>query len=519
MMRDLIGGLIAGLIILGILIASKVTSGNASALQLSAVIVTNTIYEAMLMFLLAYGLVAFPKLMWHSADLDYSLLLAQMRAASEFKKLSDSSLDVSLVVSDVMKTKKQLDSYGDQILNDSMKVLLADVPEGFTSSTMGKVATDKNGQVTVDTLAELRTRLNVFKDRYRMAQGRVETVKFNAYTLEDICNARTRDDGQQKIFWSLYNRESTEADYRWHLKIIPLLYRVGAVLTALLAIFMLLGVIGSIKGVASNVSVYYTIVHSDSANATGIVIFVLFTLGYTAYITLWSLLQVKVAGLMELVEGSTTPESMSFNVRMCMRLTPPLAFFYLGWLSENGVHNTGNFLLSSNGVYAMPLAFTRIYQIGKVAALRNSFGTVFPILLFCLVFVFMLNLWNRIAVMAKVPNFQFGAELVTDDILREGKRQLQRYKKHMERKCQRKEFKGRIDGAGKKEAPGLLQRIANFFTAAPGTAQDSSLIDEEAGEGTQGAQDVAPKMPAPLSGMLERKGGKKLTGGSSWKQV
>ena len=40
---------------------------------------------------------------------------------------------------------------------------------------------------------------------------------------------------------------------------------------------------------------------------------------------------------MELVPYKTTPESLSFNVRMVARLAAPLAFFYLGWLSENGI--------------------------------------------------------------------------------------------------------------------------------------------------------------------------------------
>ena len=221
---------------------------------------------------------------------------------------------------------------------------------------------------------------------------------------------------------------------------------------------------------------------------------------------------------MELVEGSTTPESMSFNVRMCMRLTPPLAFFYLGWLQENGIRLNGSFLMSADGLYSMPTAFTKIYQIGEVKALRNSFGTIFPILLFCLVFVFALNIWNRLAVLAKIPNYQFGAELVAEDVLREGKRQLQRYKKNMERKCQRKEFKGRINDANSKEVSvSIFSRMYKYCCYKPVTrAGEESIVDEEAGGASM--QSIAPTMPAPLTGMIERKGSKRM-GGSSWKQV
>lgn len=40
----------------------------------------------------------------------------------------------------------------------------------------------------------------------------------------------------------------------------------------------------------------------------------------------------RFGGMMELVPFKTTPESLSFNVRMCARLAAPLAFFYLGLL-------------------------------------------------------------------------------------------------------------------------------------------------------------------------------------------
>ena len=49
-------GLVAGVIILGILIDQKVVTSNSDALMLAAVIVTNTVYETFLMFLLGYAL-------------------------------------------------------------------------------------------------------------------------------------------------------------------------------------------------------------------------------------------------------------------------------------------------------------------------------------------------------------------------------------------------------------------------------------------------------------------------------
>jgi len=42
---------------------------------------------------------------------------------------------------------------------------------------------------------------------------------------------------------------------------------------------------------------------------------------------------------MEMVPFRTTPESLSFNARMTARLCAPIAFFYLGWIAENGTQD------------------------------------------------------------------------------------------------------------------------------------------------------------------------------------
>jgi hypothetical protein len=94
--------------ILSVSTGQKVVTSNASALKLAAIIVTNTIYELALMFMLAYALVEFPRSLWNKSYLDYYLLKIQQKAASEFKEIQEHQLSVSLVVSDVLKTKAQV---------------------------------------------------------------------------------------------------------------------------------------------------------------------------------------------------------------------------------------------------------------------------------------------------------------------------------------------------------------------------------------------------------------------------
>ena len=514
MLFDTAAALVVGLIILIILLAEKVLPPNGSALLLATVLLTNTIYELFLMFLLGYGLVSLPMTLWSYSDNEGRVLAIQNSAAASFKGVSEASFFVSEAVADVYKTKEALASYGDMALKDAIDILVAECPPEFKSSTAGKVATDKKGKVTIHTLAALRTRLNVLKDRFRMAKSHLEKIKRLAYTLEDIAVAAKRSDGERTIFWSLRNKESSREEYNWYVRTRPLLFKLGAVVAAVFSLFSYLGVVGSMHNVNSNVSVYFLAVHSPSANGAGVVVFVLVTFGYAAYVAFWALFQIRVAGLMELVPFSTTPESLSFNVRMVARLASPLAYFYLGWLWEGGTKYStdGGGWGNNNGnpPIAMPSAFARFYNIQILPGLGDAFGTAFPAILFAVSFLTLTNLLNRILVLCKMESYQFGTELVTEEQLKEGKRQLERNKKSTARTVQRENLRERIIDIAKNDKTGVVTSFASLFTIRE-TDREHPPDDDEVS--------AALQEPPKKEGPIERKGGKNSFGlETGWKE-
>lgn len=108
---DMIAGVVVGIIVLGILLGEHVTPADANTLQLAAVIVTNTVYESFLMFLLAYGLVEYPRSLWNTADLKYHLLLTQMKAASDYKDISDYKIEIQQDIGKVQYFKNEVCTY------------------------------------------------------------------------------------------------------------------------------------------------------------------------------------------------------------------------------------------------------------------------------------------------------------------------------------------------------------------------------------------------------------------------
>lgn len=119
-------------------------------------------------------------------------------------------------------------------------------------------------------------------------------------------------------------------EYNWHIHYSPILLRILAIILGLLSFFSFLGVISTMTGVANSSSVYFMAVHSGIPTFSGVLIFILITMGYAVYVTLWALFQMQFAGMMHLVPHRTSAVCLSFNARMCARLAAPMAFFYLG---------------------------------------------------------------------------------------------------------------------------------------------------------------------------------------------
>lgn len=443
MCKDLAIPLVAGLILFGILVGSKAVDPNdASGLSLTSVILTNIVYESFLMFLLAYGLIGLPRQLWEDANYEYSLLKAQTSAAAAYKDIAETHFNTSLVVADVLKTNDFCKNAA-PVIREAMQILLRECPQEFKSSKMGKPATDSSNQVTIHTLAALRTKLNEQKDKYQVAQNNVENVKKIAYLMEDLVAAKNRNDSTQKIHWSLTDTDSTTTEYIWYIKKRPVMCRILAVVTAVMSFLSFLGVMCSMNGVDPKSNMYYVSVHGNYPSKGGIALFIFLTLGYCVYVAMWALFQMRLGGQMNLIKGRTTPSSLIFNCKMILKLSAPIAFFYLGWLGENGLHS-GDYLYGDGQL--MLSAFSHFYQLQSVPIIKGSFGTLFPVFLLILMILIATNLLNLIFVKINMSSMQFGTPVLTDEELAEGKRQLERNKKIAERTAQRQALKKIVGG-------------------------------------------------------------------------
>ena len=86
----------------GIFVAVLIGGGYVSdvtAIQVTAKALSNTGGLIVIVFLLGYGLIEFPRSLWRSTNLELELLTTQMDAASEFKAFGEISLKCSSLMS------------------------------------------------------------------------------------------------------------------------------------------------------------------------------------------------------------------------------------------------------------------------------------------------------------------------------------------------------------------------------------------------------------------------------------
>jgi len=520
MILDIVPAAILGIPALFLMKKAKIIDGTVAGLKLFSQLAMNTIYSVLVMFLLGYGLVEFPRLLWNTADVQNQLLKAQTKAATEFSANMDARNELSAEVASVLKTRDKLGT-SDPILTEAMTIMTSECPSEFRNSKHGEVAVDKSGNITIHTLAQLRTRMNMKKSNYRMAQARLEATQMGAYNLEDMVLAKNKP-SQKVIFWTLRNVNSSESEYAWLLEKRPRYYKYCACFCMLLSFLSFMGIISSMGEL--RVSVYFSLVHSSSKSEQGslfgIIIFVFITLFYMIITIVWALFQMR--SLFELVPERTTPAAISTANRMIGTLAFPICFFYLGWLGENGIkdgdwmyyeipRNTSVPITNANGTVTgiewkmekiyMPPAFTAFYPMASVPAIKDSYGVVYPMLLFLFLTLMLTKAYNRLCVAVKMPTWQFGDPITTQEQLDEGMRQLQRFKKIAERTVQRQELTLKRMGEKAVDYPGL--KICGIWIFRPRAAKKANLVIKSLSS-SSGAKVHIPS-PAALHGNMHYK--------------
>ncbi|KAH8046552.1 LMBR1-like membrane protein [Aureococcus anophagefferens] len=140
---------------------------------------------------------------------------------------------------------------------------------------------------------------------------------------------------------------------------------------------------------------------------------------------------VKLRGFLDVnTSKKTPPKVLCFATRNCGKLAAPLLYNYLATLHEVGSSAAPPPLHDDDARRDMRLAFDRFYS-AKMDAVTPHFDRVAASLVVVVALLHAGNMLNRLLVVAKLPGYQFGADLAAVDAgaVREGRGRLDRDRK------------------------------------------------------------------------------------------
>lgn len=414
-------------IFFGILVGSGTINASTDAILLTSILLTNTMWSTFIMFLLGYGLIMYPISVWNKSDISSRLIKKQYNAAVEFEKLTKAYSDIFLCISDIKRTKRELENNpeGNELLIKTIKILINNCPIELPSMDIGNIIIKKNiKKTTLGSLANYHQKLYWDTAIFTTSQEKLNSLQMKAYFLDDLVNA---SHSTKTINWS-FKPESTHREYTWYLHVKPILYKLLAIFCGVLSMCTYFSAISNIDRVPKNLSPYFVIVHNNEISSIQLSFFVLVTIGYVCYVTVWSLFEMKLSKVMELVHNNSTwPIPMSINTRILGCLSNPLVFFYLGCIRENRILG-GGFENGHDGTKIYSI-FSEFYKIKSIPIIGDSNNVFFPALLVCVSALVMFNYLNKTLILFHCSGLQFGQGTMDSVVLEKGKMKLRERKK------------------------------------------------------------------------------------------
>lgn len=448
-----LGRIAALLFILFLILLGVVSNSGAghNTLKVTLMSLANIYGLFIIVFLMGYGLVEFPKFLFFAGDDENRKEQMRMRIAVTMSDQEMTSIMMTTAVANAQKTLEELKrTRGDVDLIAAVEKVLSHCPEDAlsqSSSSVGEVAKDKEGKVTIDSIALMHQRIIKGTGNYRAAQGRIERLKQEYWRLEDITRSYYRADGVQKIQWSFGKPESSVWMWKWHVEYKPWVFKFLALCAAVMSSTILLGELSMMSGQDNHASAWSEAVHSDTEHVGAIVMSTMVPLTFEVFLVMWALFQMRITGMMVIVpKQQTSPKSMSFAARRLVGMAPPLVYNHLGIVFESSFFTEDDDL-----AHRYRPAFSRLYGEMDTSAV-GDFNTFFPFMILCVCLLQSANAFNRLLIWGKMPQYQFGETTATEAAVLKAEQKLKREHDRLERNVARdqREMRRNEDSTGSK---------------------------------------------------------------------
>ena len=399
-------------------------TGNLSkkTLPVFLVVISNVWGLFLIMVLLGYGLMVIPRQLWNKGNLEGYLRYYQFMAT----ELEESKVEARYTLEQTTKlicAAEKTVTISDPLV-PYIEFMLAKVPEYILSQQRSqrphenKEVQETLGEITEKRLAILHAQLKKALTEYSRTQARWSSFLMKVFRHEDI--VVNHDNPGYKIVSYLWKspqgrlqRKREVLEWVWFTRIRPVLYRICALISAVLSLFVVLGEITLF--ISTPVGVFPLMFEKDHGNF-GTQVLCSIPLLYVLASAYYSLFSLRMPGFYGIYgQNQTDPSNLLWCAAFLCKLTSPLCFNFLLFIKVNGT------------------AFSQVMGIiDFVPVFGESFSEFFPLvlLLFCALNLF--QIYSRLLNWLGISRFRF-SDSFKDDKIQEGKILLQKARVELER--------------------------------------------------------------------------------------
>ena len=395
---------------------------SKSTLPVFLVVISNVWGLFLIMVLLGYGLTVIPRQLWNKGNLEGYLRYYQFMAT----ELEDSKVESRYSLEQVTKLicgAEKIVTLSDPVV-PHIELMLAKVPEYIISQQRSqrphenKEVQEALGEITEKRVAILHGELKKALSEYARTQARWSAFLIKVFKHEDI--VVNRDNPGYKIVSYLWKspqgrlqRKREVLEWVWYTRMRPILYRICAVISAVLSLFVVLGEITLF--ISTPVGVFPLMFEKDHGNF-GTQVLCCIPLMYILAAAYYSLFSLRMPGFYGIYgQNQTDPSNLLWCAAFLCKLTSPLSFNFLLFIKVKGT------------------AFSQVMGIiDFVPVFGDNFSKFFPLilLLFCALNLF--QIYSRLLNWLGISRFRFSNSF-KDDKIQEGKILLQKARVELER--------------------------------------------------------------------------------------
>jgi len=434
-----------GLSFIGIMIVMSAGNLSVSALPGTCIALTNMFGLTVVVFLLGYGLVSFPRSTWRLSKPEAQLKQIHYDMGKLSMKVEESIAEMERV-NFVVHTSQQQISRRDGLrpyIDRISKELMDSKPSGIELEKGDRLQdhidrlTSQELDYALDErgLTELRRRVRNAANRFEGARTEYTFTVKHAMALSEICKRR-----QNKDYAS--DSDSNSGKLYWYALCIisPIVRRSAAVLFGLLSAIVVwseLVIVGE-RGYLSPIHLLMKSAHTEWA-FYWIIIFPLAYMFFCTYHTLFNLAAFK---FYHLIPKASPSYSLLLNGTLMCRFAAPLAYNFLHVIQiiDDDDDNSTAFSKVMGGMRVLPFFGTQ-------------FNSLLPILLLIHCILIFFDIWKKLSYQFIPARYQFDEEEFDDEHSNKGRLLLF---KEQEAKVHGRQI-GEVLGIGTAHSPTSIQ--------------------------------------------------------------